>query len=70
MNPVLPTWLFQRPRQSGPFFDYVRQAACEHAERERGRLTRLASRRRRLVDAPQRAAEQRWEGEGGSIGQG
>jgi hypothetical protein len=70
MNPDLPTSLSQRPRECGPFFDYVRQASREHARRERIRRTRLVLSERRLAEGGQSAAEQRWEGEGGSIGEG
>lgn len=57
---------FRRPLYSGPFFDYVREAAHEYAKCERAQLARLAASERRLSARRQGTAEQRWEGEGGS----
>lgn len=58
-----------RPRHSGPFFDYVRDATRDLAGRERVRLARLALRESRFAEDRQRSAEQRWEGEGGRTGE-
>jgi hypothetical protein len=66
MNPAIKTPPWRRPRESGPFFDYVRQATREHARRERIRRIRLVLSERRLAECGESAAEQRWEGEGGS----
>jgi hypothetical protein len=68
MNPTLEPPHLHRPRDSGPFFDYVRDTMREYAGRERSRLARgaLALDERRLAERRQRTAEQRWEGEGGS----
>jgi hypothetical protein len=54
-------------RDSGPFFDHVREATREYARREHARLARLALSGLALAESRQ-SAEQRWEGEGGSTG--
>ena len=57
----------RRPRDNGPFFDYVREATREYARRERARLAGLALRKHGFIRGRQSTAEQRWEGEGGSM---
>jgi hypothetical protein len=55
-----------RPRGAGPFFDYVLSAIRREAPHSRAGAAR-ALRERRIAESTQRSAEQRWEGEGGSM---
>jgi hypothetical protein len=52
---------------TGPFFDYVLTAMHHQAVRARALRAALALRERRVAESRQTSAEQRWEGEGGSM---
>lgn len=69
MQHTLPRPFSPRPAHSGPFFDYVGEAARQYANRQRSERARLARRDERLAESRLASAEQRWEGEGGNTGQ-
>jgi hypothetical protein len=56
-----------RPARPGPFIDYVLSAMHHQALRARARQAALVQRARPVVENRQTSAEQRWEGEGGSM---
>ena len=56
-----------RPPGAGPFFDYVLTAMHHEALRARALRAAQALHERRIAENTQRSAEQRWEGEGGSM---
>jgi hypothetical protein len=56
-----------RPAGTGPFFDYVLTAMHHQALRAKARHATFVQRERRIAESRQTSAEQRWEGEGGSM---
>jgi len=57
-----------RPPFAGAFYDYVLSVSLGQAARSRALLVSRARRLHRFWQRPTSGAEQRWEGEGGSIG--
>jgi hypothetical protein len=56
-----------RPAGTGPFFDYVVTAMHRAALRARRLHAAVALREHRMAESRRTSAEQRWEGEGGSM---
>jgi hypothetical protein len=59
--------IHRRPPGAGPFFDYVVSAIRHEALHARALRAARALHERRIAESTQRSAEQRWEGEGGSM---